>query len=115
MTLGLDESLEDYEEIFQLNYKRSNYTLDLGSPKLVLLQEIMEEVIETINMLSRGDIYQLPYEDIKIVFRNHSRIARRKGRASQSMTNTPSSSTFIKHEVGNMMEDIKSEMLHTFL
>ena len=28
MTLGLDESLEDYEERFQLNYNRSNYTLD---------------------------------------------------------------------------------------
>ena len=37
MTLGPDESLEDYEERFQLNYKISKCTLDLVSLKLVLL------------------------------------------------------------------------------
>lgn len=37
MTLGPNESLEDYEEIFQLNYRRVNYTLDPKSLKLVLL------------------------------------------------------------------------------
>ena len=37
MTLGHDESLEDYEERFQLNYKRVNCTLDCDSLKLVLL------------------------------------------------------------------------------
>ena len=74
----------------------------------------MQEVIETINMLLGGDIYQLPYETIKNVFMNHSREARNKVRASQSTTNTPSSSTSIKHEIGNMLEDFKSDMLHTF-
>ena len=68
MTLGLDESLEDYEERFQLNCKRANCTLDPDSLKLVLLRGISEEIIETLNMLSRGDIYQQPYETIKIVF-----------------------------------------------
>jgi len=28
MTQGPDESLEDFEERFQLSYKRANYTLD---------------------------------------------------------------------------------------
>ena len=68
MTLGHDESLEDYEERLQLNYKRANYTLDLGSLKVVILRGIKEEVIETLNMLSGGYIYQLPYETIKNVF-----------------------------------------------
>ena len=53
-------------------------------------------------------------EEISTIFRNHSREARKKGRVSQSMTNTPSSSTSIKHEIGNMLEEFKSEMLHTF-
>ena len=52
MNLGPDESLEEYEERFQLNYKRANCTLDPESLKRVLLQGIMEEVIETLNMLS---------------------------------------------------------------
>ena len=37
MTLGNDESLEDYEERFQLSYKRARCTFDPESLKLVLL------------------------------------------------------------------------------
>ena len=114
ITLGPDESLEDYEERFQLNYKRANCTLDPYSLKLVLLRGISEEMIETLNMLSGGYIYQKPYETIKTVFQNHSRSFRKKGRASQSTSNTPSSFAFIKHEIGNMLEDFKSGILHTF-
>lgn len=114
MTLGPDESLEDYEERFQLNYKRANCTLDPNSLKLVLLRGISEEMIETLNMLSGGDMYQQRYETIRIFFRNHYREYRKKGRASQSTSNTPSSSTFIKHKIGNMLEDFKSDMMHAF-
>ena len=114
MNLGPDESLEDYEERFQLNYKRDNCTLDPRWLKLLLLLGIKEEIIETLNMLSGGYIYQLPYETIKTIFMNHSREARKKGRAGQSTTNTHSSSTSIKHEIENMLEDFKSDMLHTF-
>lgn len=56
MTLGTNESLEDYEERFQLNYRRANFTLDLESLNLVLLWAIREDVMETLNMLSRRDI-----------------------------------------------------------
>jgi len=64
-------------------------------------------------LLEGGDIYQLPYEDIKIVFRNHSRAAKKRGRGSQPMANTSSSNSSIKGEIGNMLEDLKSEMLQT--
>lgn len=37
MTLGADESIEDYEKIFQLSYRRVICTLDPESFKLVLL------------------------------------------------------------------------------
>jgi len=88
MTLGPEESLEDYEEIFQLNYRRAKCTLDPGSLKLVLLRGIREDILETLNMMSGGDIYQLPYEDIKIVFKNSSKAARKKGRASQALVSS---------------------------
>jgi len=80
MTMGGDESLEDYEERLHLNYKRVDCTLDPESLKLFLLRGIQEDLLDTLHLLAEGDIYQLSYEYIKIVLRNHSRVARKKGR-----------------------------------
>jgi len=113
MTLGHDESLEDYDERFQLNYKMARCTLDPEPIKLVILRGIREDILETLNMLSRGDIYQLSYDDTNIVFKNHSRAIRKKGRDSQALASYSSSKTSIKSEIGNMLEEFKSEMLHT--
>jgi len=82
MTLGHDESLEDYEERFQLSYKRSRCTLNPESLKLVLLRGVREDLIDTLNLLAGGDFYWLPYEYIKPIFRNHSMAARKKSRCS---------------------------------
>ena len=71
-------------------------------------------MLDTINMFPGGYIYQLSYDDIKNVFKNHSRAARKKGRASQGLTNSSPSTTSIKNDIGNMLEEFKSEMLHTF-
>ena len=57
MTLGNDESLEDYEERFQLSYKRARCTLDPKSLKLVLLRGVREDLLATLNLLARGDMY----------------------------------------------------------
>jgi len=113
MTRGQDESLEGYEERFQLSYKRAKCTVDLELLKLVLLRGVREYLLDTLHLLAGGDIYQLPYEDIKVVFRNHSREARKKGGSSQPMASTSSSNSSIKGEIGNMLEDFKSEMLQT--
>lgn len=109
MTMGSDESLEDYEERFQLSYKRARCTLDSESLKLVLLRGIPEDLLDTLNMLAGGDIYQLPYEHINTVFRNHSRVARKRGRGNHLLAST----TFSKNEFSNQMEDLKSEIRHT--
>jgi len=89
MTMGSDESLEDYEERFHLSYKRGRCTLDPESLKLVLLRRVPKDLLDTLHLLARGNIYQLPYEDIKIVFRNHSRAARKRGRGSQPLASHP--------------------------
>lgn len=114
MTLGLNESLKEYEERFHLSYRRARCALDPKSLKLFLLQGIMEDMIKTLNMFSEGDIYYFSYEDIKIVFKNHSRVARKKGRASQDLVGSSPSTTSIKNEIGNMLEEFKLEMFHTF-
>ena len=103
MTLGHDESLADYEERFQLKYKRARCTLDPESLKLVLIRGIREDLLETLNMLLGGDIYKLSYGDIKTVFKNHSRATKKKGRVTQDLANSSSSNTSIKSEIGNML------------
>jgi len=113
MTICHYESLEDYEERFQLSYKTARYTLDPESLKLVLLRGVREDLMDTLYMITGGDVYQLPYEDIKMVFRNHSKIARKKGRGSQPMVSTSSSNLSIKGEIGNMLEDFKSDKMQT--
>ena len=113
MTIGHDESLEDYKERFQLSYKRARCTLDRESLKLGLLRGVREDLLDTLHLLVGGDIYQLPYEDIKTVFRNHSRATRKKGSGSKPMASTSSSNSSSKGEIGNMLEDFKSEMLQT--
>ena len=114
MTIGHDESLEDYEERFQLSYKRSMCTLGPKSLKLDILRGMREDLLDTLKLLAIGDIYQLPYEDIKTVFRNHSRESRKKSRGSQPMVSPSSSNASIKGEIGNMLEDFKSECRKPF-
>ena len=38
--------------------------------------------METLNVLSGGEIEQWPYDDIKTIFKNHSRVDRKYGRSS---------------------------------
>jgi len=59
-------------------------------------------------MLFGVDIYQLPYDNIKTIFKNHSRAARKKVRSSQALAISSSSTTSIKNEIGNMLEEFKS-------
>lgn len=109
-----NKPLEDYEERFQLSQKRVRCTLDHESLKLVLVRGVKEYVLENLKKLSRGDIYQLPYNDIKSTLKNHSRAARNKGRDSQALVNTSSSNTSIKGENGNMLEEFKNDFFDTF-
>jgi len=113
MTISQDESLEDYEERFHLSYKRARCTLDPESLKLVFLRGVREDLLDTLNMIAGGDFYQLPYEDINTIFRNNYKVARKKGRGNQPMASTSSSNLSIKGEIGNMLEDFKSDMMQT--
>ena len=115
MTQGLDESLEYFEDIFQLSYKRAqNFTMDNESLKLVLLIGFREDLMETLNLLSNGDIYQLGYNDIKIIFKNHSRSSRKEGRSSRGFTSQYSNlTTHINNELGGLIEEMKTHILQS--
>jgi len=58
--------MEEYEERSQLSYKRDNScTVNDDTLKHVLLRGVREELMETLNLLENGDIFQLHYEYIK--------------------------------------------------
>ena len=58
MIQGVNEYLEDYEERFQLSYKRDHsFTLDDNSLILVFLRGVREEFIETLNLIANRDIF----------------------------------------------------------
>jgi len=52
MTIGNDESLEDYKEKFQLSYKRARCTLDPKPLKLVLLRGVREYILDNLHLLA---------------------------------------------------------------
>ena len=45
---------------------------------------------------------------------NHSSATRKKGRSSQGLVSLSPSASDIKHEIGSMLVDLKSERLHKF-
>jgi hypothetical protein len=115
MTQGPDESLEDFEERFQLSYKRAqNCTLDEDSLKFVLLRGVGENMMETLNLICNGDIYQWDYDDIKRIFQNHSRSSRTKGRSNRGLISLSSNpTTHIKNDLGGLLEYMKTNILHS--
>ena len=60
-----DESLEDLIERFMYNVKREKlYHLVFDTLKTLLLRIIMDEWIDLLNLMSKGDVYQLSFEEI---------------------------------------------------
>lgn len=60
-----DENLEDLIERFNYNLKRAKMdNLDEDTLNALLLKAIRDEWIDILNMMGKGDIYQLPLNDI---------------------------------------------------
>ena len=58
MQQGEKESLEDYAQRFQINYKRAiNYIMDEDSMKLVLLKGVRNEFLEILNLFGDRDTF----------------------------------------------------------
>ena len=59
------ESLEDVIERFMYNIKRGKlYNLGSNTLKTFLLRTIRDEWINILDLVSRGDVYQLSFEEI---------------------------------------------------
>ena len=70
--------------------------------------------METLNLLSNGYIYQFDYDDIKRIFKNHSRSSRKKGRSNRGLVPRSSNpTTHIKNELGGLIEDMQIDILNS--
>jgi hypothetical protein len=81
------------------------------------LKGVLEEYIDTLNLMAAGDIYQKNFETICELCRTYSRS---KGKAAKSLrellnknTKTSTSGGVTKVELGNLLENFKINLLGT--
>ena len=77
-----DDGLENLIERFMYNFKRENlHHLGFDTLKTLLLRTIRDEWIDLLNLMSKGDVYQLSFEEI---CETCKRISRGRERVSKS-------------------------------
>ena len=96
-----DESLEDLMERFMYNVKRGKlHHLGSDTLKILLLRTIRDEWIDLLNIMSRGDVYQLSFDEICETCKH---ISRGRARVSQSTSRSVSQA-----KLGNLFDDFKT-------
>jgi hypothetical protein len=113
-----EEILEDFLERFTYTLQKSKYNdLQDEAIKTLFLKGVLEEYIDTLNLMASGDIYQKNFEAISELCRTYSRS---KGKAAKSVrelvnknTKTSTSGGVTRVELGNLLENFKTDILGT--
>jgi hypothetical protein len=108
-----EESLEDFLERFIFTFQKSKYNdLQDEAVKTLFLKGVLEEYIDTLNLLAAGDIYQKNFATICELCRTYSRS---KGKAAKSVrepvnknTKTSTSGGVTRVELGNLLDNFKN-------
>ena len=99
-----DESLDDPIERFMYNVKRGKlHHLGSDTLKTIVLRTIKDEWIDLLNLMSRGDVYQLSFEEICETCQHISRGKERVGKST--------SRSVSQAKLGNLFDDFKKEIL----
>lgn len=111
-----DENMEDLLERFQYSLKRENMSnLDEETLKYLLLKAIRDEWIYILNMMGKGDIYQLPLHDIAELCvhlsRGKSKIGKGPRDPSLIRPNKSVTGSVSREEIGNMLDEFKTDIL----
>jgi hypothetical protein len=59
--------------------------LDDESLKLVLLRGVLDEWMDTLNLIAVGDIFKCTYDEIRDVLKNYSKVATRSNKGLRSV------------------------------
>jgi hypothetical protein len=114
-----DENLEDFVERLQYNLQRSSHTnVSKDILKTILLKGVRDDSLDMLNMLGKGDISKEPYDEIVNLCKRCSRGASRNRLNSRDTTfsrvQKSASGGATRFEIGNLLEDFKTEMLRSF-
>ena len=113
-----DESLEDYLESFNYVLHNSKYN-DLREDAIwkLFLRGISEDLVETLNLMTSGDISHKTFAQICETCINYSRSRGKIGRNiwepynRNTKGNTSSSGRVTRIELGNLLENFKTDRL----
>jgi hypothetical protein len=113
-----DESLEDYMERFAYTSQKSKYhDLPDDAVRTLFLKGILEEYLETLNLMASGDISHKPFTEICEMCRNYSRSRAKTGKSVRDPYSrnlkTVSSGGITRVEIGNLLENFKTDILST--
>jgi hypothetical protein len=114
-----DENLEDFVERLQYNLQRSRHP-DVSKDilKTILLKGVRDDSLDMLNMLGKGDISKEPYDVIVNLCKRCSRGAARNRSSGRDTTfsrvQKSANGGATRDEIGNLLEDFKTEMLSSF-
>eukprot|EP00253_Pinus_taeda_P024888 PITA_24888 len=108
-----DETLEEYLERFVYNLQKSKHrTMSLDLIHTIFLKGIREEYMDDLNLMGKGDISVLPFEEITDLCEKYSRSKAKMGKRTLSSKVTKSASASVTRvEIGNLLEDFKTDLL----
>ena len=108
----VDETLEDYLEIFLYNYQKSKQRLNNNTMKTIFLKGIQDEYIDILNLMGLGDISLLPFDNIGILCQKYSRSKDKHGKSVRDAKVNKSASEWVTRvELGNLLENFKTDIL----
>jgi hypothetical protein len=112
-----DEIPKYYLERFLYSYHKSKlFTTDLAVVRIIFLKGLRDDYIEFLNLLSSGDLHQNPFVEIVYYCRRYSRGQDKIGKGTRdpfSRTLRQNSGTITRIELGNVLENFKTNILST--
>jgi len=110
-----DETLEEYLERFVYNLQKSKHrTMPLDLIRTIFLKGIQEEYMDDLNLMGKGDISALPFEEIAELCEKYSRSKAKIGKGTLSSKATKSASASVtRAEIGILLEEFKTDLLST--
>jgi len=111
-----DENLENLTQRFNYNLKRAKMNnLDEETSKALLLKSIRDEWIDIVNMMGKGDISQLPLNDIGELCVHLSRGKSKTGKGPRDPSlvrvNKSATGSVSRAKIGNMLDEFKIDIL----
>jgi len=114
-----NETLVEYVAHFQYNLQRSPYENPHDNViKTTMIKGMKDQWVETLNIMGKGDIYLEDYDniiDFCIKCSRHSTRLKPARRDAMTRDNKASRRSITRVEVGNLLEDFKTNVLGTLM